>query len=55
MVAFGAGYNQCPGRNLAHLEVSKTIAMLMRDYEIELVNPKKEWKYENHFIVAPHD
>jgi cytochrome P450 len=39
MVTFGAGYNQCPGRNLAHLEVSKTTAMLMRDYEIGLVNP----------------
>ena len=55
MVAFGAGYNQCPGRNLAHLEVSKTTALLMRDYEIELVDPKKEWKYENYFTVAPHD
>ena len=55
MVAFGAGYNQCPGRNLAHLEVSKTTAMLMRDYEIKLVDPKKEWRYENYFTVAPHD
>jgi cytochrome P450 len=55
MVAFGAGYNQCPGRNLAHLEVSKTTAMLMRDYEIDLVDPKREWKYENYFTVAPHD
>jgi cytochrome P450 len=55
IVAFGAGYNQCPGRNLAHLEVSKTTAILMRDYEIELVDPKKEWKYENYFTVAPHD
>jgi hypothetical protein len=42
MVAFGAGYDQCPSRNLAHLEVSKTTAMLMRDCEIELVDPKKE-------------
>jgi cytochrome P450 len=55
MVSFGAGYNQCPGRNLAHLEVSKTTAMLIRDYEIELVDPTKEWKYENYFTVAPHD
>jgi cytochrome P450 len=55
LIAFGAGYNQCPGRNLAHLEVSKTTAILMRDYEIELVDPKKAWKYENYFTVAPHD
>ncbi|RDW63261.1 hypothetical protein BP6252_10806 [Coleophoma cylindrospora] len=55
MVAFGAGYNQCPGRNLAHLEVSKTAAMLIRDFEIELLDSTKEWKYENYFTVAPHD
>jgi cytochrome P450 len=55
MIAFGAGYNRCPGRNLAHLEVSKTTAVLMRDYDIVLVDPTKEWKYENYFTVAPHD
>lgn len=55
MIPFGAGYNQCPGRNLAHLEMSKTTALLMRDYDIELVDPTKEWKCENYFTVAPHD
>lgn len=55
MIAFGAGYNQCPGQNLAKLELYKTCAMLMRDFEIELVDPGKEWKYENYFTVAPHD
>lgn len=55
MIPFGAGYNQCPGRNLAHLEVSKATAVLMRDYDIELTDPTKEWKYENYFTVAPHD
>jgi cytochrome P450 len=53
-IAFGAGYNQCPGRHLAHLEISKTTATLMRDYEIELVEPSKEWKYESYFTVSPH-
>jgi cytochrome P450 len=55
MVHFGAGYNQCPGRNLAHLEMSKTAALLMRDYDIQLVDPTKGWKYENYFTVAAHD
>lgn len=55
MIAFGAGYNQCPGRYLAHLEVSKTTATLMRDYDIDLVDPTKEWTYEAYFTVAPHD
>lgn len=54
-IAFGAGYNQCPGRHLAHLEVSKTTALLMRDCDIDLVDPTKEWKYETYFTVAPHD
>jgi Cytochrome P450 len=55
MIPFGAGYNQCPGRNFAHLEMSKTLSILMRDYEIELIDPSKEWKYESYFTVAPHD
>lgn len=55
MIPFSAGYNQCPGRNLAHLEMSKTTALLMRDYDIELVDPTKEWEYENYFTVAAHD
>jgi cytochrome P450 len=54
MIPFGAGYNQCPGKNLAHLEVSKTTAILMRDYEFKLVDPKRPWKFENYFTVAPH-
>ncbi|TVY54619.1 Cytochrome P450 monooxygenase [Lachnellula cervina] len=33
--AFGAGYNQCPGRHLAHMELCKTTAMLVRDYDIK--------------------
>lgn len=55
MMPFGAGYNQCPGRNLAHLEICKTTAMLMRDYEIELVDPSQEWTYECYFTVAQYD
>ncbi|KAI9054435.1 hypothetical protein LZ554_001597 [Drepanopeziza brunnea f. sp. 'monogermtubi'] len=54
MVAFGAGYNQCPGQNLAKLELYKTAAMMLRDFDIEMVDPKKEWTYENYFTVAPH-
>ncbi|KAH7346364.1 cytochrome P450 [Rhexocercosporidium sp. MPI-PUGE-AT-0058] len=55
MIAFGAGYNQCPGQNLAKLELYKTCAMVMRDFEIELVDPRREWRYETYFTVAPHD
>lgn len=54
MIPFSAGYNGCPGRHLAHLEVSKAMAMMLRDFKIKLVDEKSEWKYENYFTVAPH-
>lgn len=50
---WGAGYNQCPGRNLAHLEISKITATLLRDYDIEQVDPKQEWTYESWFVALP--
>ncbi|KAL4899289.1 hypothetical protein BDW74DRAFT_183821 [Aspergillus multicolor] len=53
LVHWGAGYNQCPGRNLAHFEISKLSATLLRDYEYELVQPEKEWTFSNHFITTP--
>ncbi|KAI9755870.1 MAG: hypothetical protein M1815_004531 [Lichina confinis] len=54
MINFGAGYNACPGRHLAHFEISKTGATLARDYDLELVDPKGTWSYSNHFLVVPH-
>ncbi|RFU30260.1 hypothetical protein B7463_g6099, partial [Scytalidium lignicola] len=54
MIPFGAGYNGCPGRHLAHLEVSKTAAMMIREFHVRLVEEGSEWKYENYFTVAPH-
>ncbi|KAL2817512.1 cytochrome P450 [Aspergillus cavernicola] len=55
LVHWGAGYNQCPGRNLAHFEINKLAATLIRDYEFERVDPKKEWSFKNHFITTPCD
>ena len=53
--AFGAGYNQCPGRHLAHMELCKTTAMLVRDYDIKQVNKGKSWRFESHFTAVPYD
>ncbi|KAL4737440.1 cytochrome P450 [Aspergillus similis] len=53
LVHWGAGYNQCPGRNLAHFEISKLAATLLRDYEFERADPEKEWEFKNHFITTP--
>ncbi|KAL4861764.1 hypothetical protein BDV12DRAFT_203700 [Aspergillus spectabilis] len=55
LVHWGAGYNQCPGRNLAHFEINKLVATLVRDYEFERIDPKKEWCFQNHFITTPSD
>ncbi|KKA17783.1 Benzoate 4-monooxygenase cytochrome P450, partial [Rasamsonia emersonii CBS 393.64] len=52
---WGAGYNQCPGRNLAHFEISKVTATLVRDYEMEQIDPHKPWRFETHFTAVPYD
>jgi cytochrome P450 len=44
---FGAGYNTCIGKNLAILEVHKTIVELLRNFEISIQNPEKPWKSHN--------
>ncbi|KAL4875796.1 cytochrome P450 [Aspergillus karnatakaensis] len=54
LIHWGAGYNQCPGRNLAHFEISKLGATLLRDYDIEQIDPEQNWTWENHFTCVPY-
>ncbi|RAH72484.1 cytochrome P450 [Aspergillus aculeatinus CBS 121060] len=54
LIHWSAGYNQCPGRNLAHFEISKVAACLIRDFEIEQVNPDAPWRFETHFTAVPY-
>ncbi|KAL3481735.1 cytochrome P450 [Aspergillus californicus] len=35
----GAGYNQCPGRNLTHFEINRLVATLVRDYDYDQIDP----------------
>lgn len=51
---FGAGYNSCPGRNLANLEVSKVTATLVRDFDTRQVDPKQKWSFKSHFTAVPY-
>ncbi|KAJ5682730.1 hypothetical protein N7462_005895 [Penicillium macrosclerotiorum] len=53
LIHWGSGYRQCPGRNLAHFEIGKLAATLIRDFEFEQVDPKKEWEWANHFTINP--
>jgi cytochrome P450 len=53
-IQWGAGYNMCPGRNLAQFELSKVLTTVLRDYDIELVDPKKPWRFETRFLAVPY-
>jgi cytochrome P450 len=52
---FGAGYNTCIGKNLAILEVHKTVVELLRNFEISIVNPEKPWKSHNALMFLQSD
>jgi len=42
-LAFGGGSRVCIGRNLALVETYKMVATLVSRFEIELVDPTREW------------
>ncbi|KAL4816232.1 cytochrome P450 [Aspergillus spinulosporus] len=51
---FGHGYNSCPGRHLATIELSKVIATLVRDYNIRQQSPSQHWRYMAYFTAVPY-
>lgn len=54
MIQFGTGYNSCPGRNLAYLEINKVTATLLRDFDVRQVEPARGWRYEEWFTAVPY-
>ncbi|OJJ39814.1 hypothetical protein ASPWEDRAFT_25610 [Aspergillus wentii DTO 134E9] len=52
---FGGGGRICMGRYLAMLEIYKFIATLYSLFDIQLVDPKHEWKYRNAWFVYQYD
>jgi hypothetical protein len=50
-LAFGGGSRICIGKNLGLLEVYKVMATLVSRYDIELVEPDRDWKTHNSFFV----
>ena len=55
LIPYGAGYNGCPGQHLARLELCKTTALIVRDFEWEQVVPGKPFRCAYHFAAVPHD
>ncbi|KAJ2990781.1 hypothetical protein NUW58_g2782 [Xylaria curta] len=43
-LSFGGGARVCIGRHIANMEVYKVVATLISNFEIELVDPKREWE-----------
>ncbi|OQD68318.1 hypothetical protein PENPOL_c003G02954 [Penicillium polonicum] len=50
-LAFGGGSRICIGKHLGLLEVYKVLATLVSRYNIDLVDPEKDWKTHNSFFV----
>ena len=46
-LSFGAGSRRCLGINLARMEVVKTVATLVRLFEMELADPDADWTIHN--------
>ena len=52
-LAFGAGPRFCPGRNLAFVEAKTAMAMLARNFEVELDQPNEQVKELLSFTMIP--
>jgi cytochrome P450 len=46
-LSFSAGSRKCIGMNLGKMEVSKTVATLIKLFAFELADPSKEWTIHN--------
>jgi len=53
-LSFGAGPRFCPGRNLAFLEAKSALAMLARNFELELDGSGGSVEESLGFTMAPH-
>jgi len=53
LIAFGVGYNRCLGANVAHFEMSKIAATLLRDFDWRLEDPAATWSVHYLFVTNP--
>ncbi|KEZ40095.1 hypothetical protein SAPIO_CDS9109 [Scedosporium apiospermum] len=52
MFQFGGGAHVCIGRNLALLEINKVVPRILRDFDLELVNPSQPLRANATFFVV---
>lgn len=48
---FGMGSRTCVGKNISLMEMAKVIPQIVRNFDLELTYPKREWKTTNHWFV----
>ncbi|ORX97811.1 benzoate 4-monooxygenase cytochrome P450 [Clohesyomyces aquaticus] len=51
---WGAGYNKCAGQHLAHFEICKVAATLIRDFDFGQIHPELKWIQPQGFTCTPH-
>jgi cytochrome P450 len=49
--AFGAGSRTYLGKNISLMEMTKIVLQLLREFEVGLKEPKKEWTVKNVWFV----
>ncbi|KAH5769258.1 hypothetical protein HBI88_170060 [Parastagonospora nodorum] len=55
LFSFGAGARTCLGKNISYLEMYKLVPALLREFDIELAYPEKEWSLHNAWFVKQSD
>ncbi|KAL5361449.1 cytochrome P450 [Aspergillus floccosus] len=49
--AFGAGSRTCIGKNISLMEMHKIVPQILREFEVRLHEPEREWKTRNVWFV----
>jgi len=49
--AFGAGSRTCIGKNISLMEMMKVVPQLLREFEVRLEEPEREWRTRNVWFV----
>jgi len=49
------GSRTCIGKNISLMEMAKIIPQIVRHFDIELANPKREWTLNNQWFCKQTD